>query len=340
MRARTHEQRGGGRLVPRGRAAIVLLALGLLGPALLSADPPRAGGGFPRFRLELSAGNAWVDPTDLNLLAEADDRYQEFSYETYFDHLVRNGQMRSWSRTGSGERRRVTVAPLLELRLKYFLFDSLAVSAGFRYARGGGSQELVAAYFRNELSGEQYVETLTVSPYRLSAAAGQASVGLHYSRNLGRSITAEGYLAAGVARASLRYQSSWTYSWVIHGPNYTWTPYDSAGLLEMDGKGTSFCWEAGARLEMPVAGALRAFLEGGYARQVADSLSGGGREVLGSWSESWEGPWRIRNETVTAPWGTLDLRAPSNRPRESGETAPFRLDLSGLRLRLGLSLAL
>ena len=65
----------------------------------------------------------------------------------------------------------------------------------------------------------------------------------------------------------------------------------------------------------------------------------GGRELQGQSSESWEGKWRIQKEQVVAPWGTLDLRTPSNRQREGVETEDFRLDLSGFRLRLGLSFA-
>ncbi|MGB9006065.1 MAG: hypothetical protein WCB96_10110, partial [Candidatus Aminicenantales bacterium] len=292
-----------------------------------------------RFRLELAAGFALLDPAGLNLLVDSDNRFQEFSYESYYDYLGQNNLLRSWSRDATGERHKVKTAILPGLRLKYFLFDFLAVSAGFQYLRGGGSQNLIFTYTRSELTNEQYIETLAAAPYRLTAEAELASVGLHLSTKIGRAINAEGFLAAGLMWAVCRYQSAWTYTWVIQGPNYTWTPYESSGSLEMDGSGKGFFWETGARLDIPVGGGFRASLEGGYARQAVNSISGSGGELLGQSSESWEGQWRIQKETVVAPWGTLALRTPSNRQREGVETEDFRLDLSGFRLRLGLSLA-
>jgi hypothetical protein len=106
----------------------------------------------------------------------------------------------------------------------------------------------------------------------------------------------------------------------------------------MEGSGRGFFWEAGARLDIPVGGGFKACLEGGYAHQAVDSISGSGSELQGQSSKSWEGEWRVQKEQVVAPWGTLDLRTPSNRQREGVETEDFRLDLSGFRLRLGLSL--
>jgi hypothetical protein len=321
------------------RMATVLLGLGLLGSFCLGAGTPETGKKSRRFRLELLGGYGLLDPADLNLLAESDDRFQEFSYEAYYDYLLQNNLLRSWSKEMSGERHQVKTALLPGLRLKYYLFDFLAVSAGFQYLRGGGSEDLLFTYSRNELSEERYIETLTASPYQLTAEAALASIGIHFSKKIGRSLTAEGFLAAGPLWATCRYKSSWTYVWIIRGPNYTWTPYDSEGSLEMNGSGRGFFWETGARLELPIAGRINCFLEGAYAQPVVHSVSGSGRELQGQSSESWEGEWQIQKETVTAPWGTLDLRTPSNRQREGGETETFRLDLSGFRLRLGLSFA-
>jgi hypothetical protein len=331
------EGRQAGRPHPLLRAVTVLLSIGLLGSLSYGAGEP--GRNFPRFRLELAAGYALLDPAGLNLLVDSDNRFQEFSYEAYYDYLRQNNLLRSWSKEATGERHEVKTAILPGLRLKYFLFDFLAVSAGFQYLRGGGSQDLTFTYTRNELTNEQYIETLAVVPYRLTAEAELASIGLHLSTKIGRAVNAEGFLAAGLMWAACRYQSSWAYTWVIQGPNYTWTPYESSGRLEMDGSGRGFFWETGARLDIPVGGGFRAYLEGGYARQAVNSISGSGGELQGQSSESWEGQWRIQKETVVAPWGTLDLRTPSNRQREGVETEDFRLDLSGFRLRLGLSLA-
>jgi hypothetical protein len=323
------------------RPVAILLGLGLLGSVCLEAGSQQSDARqrTRRFSLELLGGGALLDPTDLNLLSDSGDRFQEFSYEDYYHYLLQNRLLRSWSKETSGKRARVKTAFLPGLRLKYHLFDSFSVSAAFEYLRGGGSGDFTFSYTRNELSDERYVETLTAAPYRLTVEAALASIGLHVVHTFGRFITAEGFLAAGPLWAVCRYRSNWTYTWAIQGPNYTWTPYDSTGSLEMDGSGKGVFWETGARLEVPLAGRLRVFLEGGYARQVIDSLSGQGREAQGQSSESWEGEWRIQKETVAAPWGTLSLRTPSNRPREGVETESFRLDLSGLRLRLGLSLA-
>ena len=65
----------------------------------------------------------------------------------------------------------------------------------------------------------------------------------------------------------------------------------------------------------------------------------GGRELQGQSSESWEGKWRIQKEQVVAPWGTLDLRTPSNRQREGVETEDFRPDRRSFKdqIRKGIS---
>jgi hypothetical protein len=337
------KQKFGGRpagphhLLPK--MAAFLLGLGFLGSICLGASPSEAGQESRRFRLELMSGYALLSPADLNLLPESEDRFQEFSYKSYYDYLLQNNLLRSWSMDQSGARHQIKTALLPGLRLKYYLFDSLAISAGFQYLRGGGSDDLLFTYTRNELSEERYVETLTASPYQLTVEAALASIGLHYSKKIGPSTTVEGFLAAGPLWAVCRYKSSWTYTWIIHGPNYTWIPFDSTGSLEMKGSGRGFFWETGARLDIPVKGRLKAFLEGGYAYQVVNSVSGSGHEIQGQYSESWEGEWQIQKETVNAPWGTLDLSTPSNRQREGVETEKFRLDLSGFRLRLGLSFA-
>jgi hypothetical protein len=322
-------------------AAAVLLALGLLGSVRLEAGSrePEAGRRTRRLSLELLGGGGLLDPADLNAWPESGDRFQEFSYEAYYDHLLRNNLLRSWSKETSGKRTRVKTGLLPGLRLKYRLFDFFSFSAGFQYLRGGGSGDFMFSYTRNEPSGERYIETLTAAPYRLTAEAYLVPIGLHFSRKVGRNMTAEAFLAAGPVWTACRYRSDWTYTWEIQGPNYTWNPFDSTGSLEMDGSGQGFFWETGARLEVPVGGRIKAFLEGGYARQVIDSISGRGRETRGQASESWDGEWRILKETVVAPWGTLSLRTPSNHPREGVETESFRLDLSGVRLRLGLSVA-
>jgi hypothetical protein len=294
--------------------------------------------GRRRFRIELFSGFALLNSSDLNLFVDCDNRVQEFNYDIYFDYLRHNSLIQSWSKSTEGERKKIKNALPFGIRVRYTILDFLAVSIGFEYLERHHSNNLDFRYTRDEFSNEYYIETLSFSPYGLSVRAYQPSVGIHIFKRLSRFLTAEGFASGGPLFTKFTYESAWNYLWIIEGPGYSWETYESNGLLEGDGTGTGISLEAGGRLSVPVLRKLEVFLEGGYTYQVVKSLSGSGREVQAENTETWNGEWGVMTETLAAPWGTLNLRFPTNHQMHGAEIEDFSLDLSGFRIRVGLSL--
>lgn len=144
-------------------------------------------------------------------------------------------------------------------------------------------------------------------------------------------------MLGGVLFAECDYTSSWDYTWFIQGQGYTWLTYQSSGLLEYEGSGTGMSVEAGERISLPVFNKIGFFVEGGYAHQVVSSIAGSGREINGEYTEEWEGGWKIKTETLTSVWGTIDIKAPTTYQTSGDGFEDFKLDLSGFRLRIGFS---
>jgi hypothetical protein len=278
-----------------------------------------------------------LDPAGFNRAVEADERLHYLQYDHYLEYLRSSGQIESWSATADGGRKRLKAAWLLEPRLRYGLSGSLSLSAGMRFLRGGGEQDIRHEYTRELGGGDRYVEMLAFSPYRLAVRGCWPCVGVHLRRRLGRRFAAEGHAAAGPLFASVSYRSAWTYAWDMRGNDYSWPVFRDEGERDEKGSGTGCGLELGARIEMPLGPRLAVFLGGGYSWQRVGSLSGSGRETRAGEADSWSGKWVMRSETIAAPWETIAIAYPTCRPRDDAVDSPFRLDLSGWQLRCGLS---
>jgi len=313
-------------------AAALLLTVTLLLPGAGAEDKERG-----KLWLEFSGGCQGLDPADLNSAVDADDRIQYLRYDHYLQALQDSGQIRSWSATAEGGRRRITAGWLLEPRLRYRLGASLSLSAAVRVQRGGGTRDLFFEFSRERNDGELYVETLAFNPYRLSVQSYWPNFGIHFRRPMGRRFCAEVHAAAGPLFADVSYGSAWTYAWDMRGSDYIWPVFRDAGERSEKGTGSGFGLELGARLERVLGRRLAIFLEGGYAWQRVNSLSGSGRETRAEETETWSGKWVNRGETIVTPWETLAIRFPTSRPQAGADDGPFRLDLSGWQLRAGVS---
>jgi hypothetical protein len=150
-------------------------------------------------------------------------------------------------------------------------------------------------------------------------------------------LSAEGFAAIGPLFAGVTRRSTWTYAWDMRGSSYVWPVFRDAGSISERGTGTGVGMELGGRIGRRLGSRLEAFLEGGYAWLLVNSLSGSGSETRAGQEETWSGRWQTRTETVTAPWETLPVRYPTCRPRTGAADDPFRLDLSGWQLRCGLA---
>lgn len=322
----------------------VLTAVALLSwiwfvmPAALQAGQKLGARERGRFRVDLYGGYSFLDPSDLNQIVDYDKSVQEFTYDAYFDYLRDTKMIRSWNKNTAGEWKKIKNAIPFGLRIRYAVLDFFDVSVGFQHMRRGASGSLNFRYTRNELSDVQYIESLDIAPHAVEVKAFMPFVGIHFRKRLGRLLTAEGFAAGGPLFAECSYESQWHYTWTIQGQGYSWETYKSEGVLEEDGSGTGIALEIGGRISIPVLRRIDVFLESGYAYQVVKSLSGSGVEIQGENTQTWEGKWGMKSETMTTPWGMRDLLFPTNNKTDGTEVGDFRLDFSGFRIRIGVSL--
>lgn len=320
--------------------AAILAGIGFLVPSVVRAGQAAAEEARSRFRLDLYGGYAFLRPDDLNRFAENEKAVQEFAYDAYFDHLRASALIRSWAKSSSGDWKTIKGGFPLGFRVRYAALPFLDVSIGFQYLNREAATDLSTLYTRSELSGLKYLESLDRLPLSVKVRTFWPSVGIHVRGRIGRRLTAEGFVAGGPLFAECLATSHSLYTWTIQGPGYVWETYTTERLLEERGTGTAIAMELGGRIGWPVFRGCDVFLEGGYAYQAIRSISGSGSETRDGDAESWEGPWRMLTETMETPWGTRRLTFPSCSRAEGSRTVAgdFELDLSGARLKLGLSL--
>jgi hypothetical protein len=229
------------------------------------------------------------------------------------------------------------------MRVKRRQNATLAFSLGLQYLTAGGSNEVLSRYTRQEYGGDQRIEELSHSPYTLSVKGWAPLVGIHLGWPLGRKLALEGFLTGGPLFADFEYVSDWSYVFSMQGPNMNGVVYETAGGLDGSGEGTGIAAELGLRFRYRLADRLALFAEGSYAYQKVKGLSGPGSQVRGGERVEWDGEWAITGDTITAPWGSVDLERPTNEwPDGSSDNrlGDFDLDLSGFRFTLGVSFGL
>lgn len=293
--------------------------------------------GQSRLSVELWGGFALLAPDDFNLMVDYDNRIQEFNYDSYLNSLQDSGAILSWTRMMEGERKKIDFSVPLGFRIKMDLGEFLAVSVNFEYYQSRRSEDLELAYTRHETFGEQYIEEIAYSPYLLSVRTFLPSVGIHFQPHIFRRVKTEAYLTAGPLIAKCKYETNWQYVWRVQGTDYGYLVHQSENSRMEEGSGTGIGLEIGVKLGLPLFRCLETFIESGYAYQRVSSLTGSGRENLGGNLSYWQGEWRIASETLIAPWGDIALDFPTNLSQAGTSQTDFSLDLSGFRLRLGIS---
>jgi len=315
----------------------IILKIFLICPISLKAGINDFDFEYSRFSLELWGGYAVLNPTDLNLIVDYDNRIQEFNYDSYLNSLQNTGSILSWTQMMEGERKKINHSIPLGIRVKFDIWEFLAVSFNLEYYQDSRSEDLNFTYTRNETFGEQYIEEVAYSPYLISVRTFLPAVGIHFQPRITRLFKTEAYFTAGPLIAKCRYETNWQYVWRVQGADYGYLVHQSENSLQEEGSGTGIGLEIGVRLSLPLIRRFEVFIEGGYAYQKVSTLTGSGHENLGGNLSFWQGEWQVASETLTAPWGDIALDFPTNL-RQAGETqSDFSLDLSGLRLRLGFS---
>jgi hypothetical protein len=118
--------------------------------------------------------------------------------------------------------------------------------------------------------------------------------------------------------------------------------YWDVGVIEEKGKGTGFSLEGGARMNLNIGKNFALFLEGGYAYQAANKISGPGYQTYNYETERWEGDWGIKELYKDDQWGSRYFQLPSNSWGTEEDYVyykirDFNLDLSGFRVKIGIS---
>lgn len=293
-----------------------------------------------RFQIELYGGFSTLNLSDYNLLADYDFQIQNFFYDVYYDYLRDNGQISSWSKEQDGKYKKIKNVIPFGFRLKIYLNNSIAFSAGFKYLSRNHSNDLDYQYVITENNGSQYIDNKKFSPYSLSVRGHAEMAGIHFEKKIMDSIGIEAYFMGGPLFVECVYMADWLYELWYRDDVYTLLMYDNDSMLEESGTGTGFVLDFGGRINIALKHNLGLFFEGGYAYQVAKKISGSGRETRDNSTTSWQGEWGIIEENIQTPWGNLELQLPTNYWKgwsKDLKIRDFKLDLSGFQMRIGVS---
>lgn len=324
----------------------------LLGVVLLAAPGVRASQeDGSKLQIELFGGFSSLNPKDLNGRVEYDRLYEDFYTElrySYYRDIY--GDSVTYSGRVDGEFNEIKRALPVGLRLKYKLNQALSVSLMFKYLSDKQDSQVTYEYDVRlvEPDAVQFYDEFTLfqenSPYSVSVKAYVPMVGVHYRLGKIRFLNGEAYLAAGPMFARCEFMRR-RYASSLDSYNYQ-TEADSS--LEMTGKGTGLALEAGIQVNLKLARSLYLLVEGGYAYQTAWNITGPGRSEnttrdsnMAGYTDSaeWDERWGMVEGNLTGEWGRFPCAYPSSQPG-SGNTRDFRLDLSGVQIRIGLSFRL
>jgi hypothetical protein len=288
-----------------------------------------------KFQIELYGGFSTLDPADLNLRAEGEEQEEKFFYQDYYDYM-KDYNLISYHQISGGEFKKITNAIPYGFRFKYYLNRSISISLGLKYLSRGRVSH-INNQFQLQYEFGEYREKSEYSPYTLSANALTPLLGIHLTRHISNFIAIEGYFLGGPLWAEC------SYAFELHRERYSVNSNlsfpSSDWRVEEKGKGMGFVLEGGVRINKYMWKNFYLFIEGGYAFQVVNKLSGPGNETYGQVISSWEGEWGIKEYNIIRDWGNLYSPFPSNYWETAGEAKlrDFKLDLSGFQLRMGFS---
>jgi hypothetical protein len=292
-----------------------------------------------KFQIEIYSGYSTLGATDLNRLPENDDLTRIFLYDRLYDVLQTYGGISSWSSVIDGIFGKIANDIPFGFRIKYYLSSALALSAGFRSVSAAKNSSPTFSYIRTKPGGAMLMDRKAYSQYTLSADGYVPQVGIHLEKRISKVISFEGFAAAGILFARCRYVSQWQAQYLDITSYPETILFEEEGSLEQAGKGTGIAIDGGVRINVLLGKRLGLYVGAGYAFQSSTNLEGKGKEVRGNRIEEWEGEWGIKSEQLNAYWGSLSMEVPTNywTGNAAGErTGDFKLDLSGLQLRVGL----
>jgi hypothetical protein len=289
--------------------------------------------GKERFQVELFGGISFVNPSDFNLLSQAEQQYNDI----YFIQ-----RLRYYSGYFVNDFPKIRETIPAGLRLKYSISDKLSFSLGLEGFIRKKEKSIEGSFGYVSTASENH--TKIYDPYRLGLSGYSVLVGAHYLIPLGIKTDIELGASAGWTFADIEFYSNWSYRAVYQGASLSYDSVDE-GVLEGNGSGDGFEAQAMLRLNRMIARRLGFFVETAYTHCRLKSIEGTGSETRTGLAResSWEGTWGIKKEEIRVRWGSADVYVPTNywgggiaaqRERD------FVLDLSGFRLVVGFYLRL
>jgi hypothetical protein len=290
---------------------------------------------WKKFEIELCGGISTMNPADLNLWSDMNEKTDKFYNDDFFDYRASQNSNFSYTKITSENIPSIKTALLFGIRLKFAFNDHVGISLAIKRLSREHNREVSSVWAFPYDYGE-YQYRIAYDPFFLSVRGYIPSIGIHFQTPLKGQLSAGGFLEGGplIGRCTLGYD----YSEEWHSDEGNLIDKSSNRYLEEIGKGTDFSLEGGLRISI-TAGKFAPFFETSYAYQKIKNLSGPGIERTAFLEDTWEGEWGIKQNTVSGDWGELTYEYPSNY-REEGAISKYRdfnLDLSGFQFRLGIT---
>jgi hypothetical protein len=340
-------------------AVLAWVAVGTALPALCTeADKAQASPRrtiLSRLSFEVTGGWARAALDDLNLYPTRDEEMVDFTYRKAFEAVkAQKGAYYSYDRVErSGKFTRLHSLYPAGCRLSLDIGYGWTAYIGLSYLTGRVTASYREVYDVSDLDpnkmelDNRYRLEIEYPPYPLSVRAWSPTVGIRLKIPLVRRMAWEGYVAAGWLAASFRWDQTYATTTTDEKGRWSRSSYGYAAA----GRGSGPSLEGGGRLGYSVSGRLTAFLEAGYAYRKTGRVDGEfafwtGHEdsdsaPYGARSEYEDGVFWTRFQTYTRAYGVWTPRevrfADSQGQRDSRH---FRLDLSGVELRVGLAVRL
>lgn len=321
------------------RCLLISLLTAMLSAAAVEAQDTDQTTRVARFQIEFWGGYASMDPSDLNLAVDHDGGVQEFLFDEKYPWLLGEGEIASWTQTGTGVRRELNQANPIGGRVKYYFKSWLVFSLGYRYFSATESESFDYEYSSFPFPGFRNLERIGIAPFSLSAKGHGPLAGVHLLKPLSDWAELEVLFAGGPLFVEMTYEQNQTYGWWFNAGEGDTLVFQSDAHRVEEGDGTGLALEAGGRLNFRLYKGWGVFLEGAYAYQKVGNLSGSGSETRDGVTQSWEGDWQVRQVEMVTRWGSRSLEYPTSFPGDgldSGAARDFDLDLSGFQVRFGM----
>jgi hypothetical protein len=291
-----------------------------------------------RFQVEFFGGYSALNPADLNLRAEREKQSDSFR-EDNLNYLINIGEISSYTQNSEGDYKKIKNAAPFGFRLKYFLNKSTAISLGLEYMSKNQTSNIKREYILDIGPGATYSIHRDISPYTISTKGYIPTLGIHLGKKITRSLEIEGFISGGLVFAECGLLWEFQAMDVLDAGIDLYESETSLQDAQLNGKGTGFALKGGARINIDMGKNIGLFIEGEYAHQEINNLSGPGSNTEDFVTETWNAEWGVKGNLVVRDWGTIYYVWPSNywlKEHKDYRIGDFKLDLSGFRMKIGI----